>query len=72
MFDNGRIKYYLPPKELFTHANELYKIGLEVPTAVRIRNWLVEHGVDIASDIFTKDELVAELIRYYKKEADNA
>lgn len=66
VFNEGKVLYDLPMKELFKHSTELVSIGLEIPKAVEIANKIRERGIDISDDIVTIDDLVKEINRLYK------
>lgn len=64
VLDKGKLKYNLPPKELFTHKEELYEMGLELPLVVRIENYLKEKNVDLGANAISQDELVRAIVEY--------
>lgn len=66
VFNEGKVLYDLPMKELFKHSTELVSIGLEIPKAVEIANEIRGRGIDISDDIVTIDDLVKEINRLYK------
>ena len=45
VFSDGEVKYVLPPKELFLHAEELLSLGLDVPLTAKICLALKEYGI---------------------------
>lgn len=66
VFNEGKVLYDLPMKELFKHSTELVSIGLEIPKAVEIANEIRGRGINISDDIVTIDDLVKEINRLYK------
>ena len=62
VFDDGRVVSYGTPKEVFSDADKIYGIGLELPLTAYLENRLKENGVIIDSDLTLKDftEKVAE------------
>ena len=48
-------------REVFSHADELSKIGLDIPQITRLLQMLKENGMPISDDIYTVDEAVAAL-----------
>lgn len=66
VFNEGKVLYDLPMKELFKHSSELVSIGLEIPKAVEIANMIRDKGFDISDEIVTIDDLVKEINRLYK------
>lgn len=51
------------PREVFSHIDELKRIGLDVPYMTELSHMLVENGLDIDKNILTVDEMVGELCR---------
>ncbi len=64
VLDKGKLAYNLPPKELFTHKEELYKMGLELPLVVRLENYLKEKNIDLGANAISQDELVKAIVAY--------
>ncbi len=64
VLDKGKLAYNLPPKELFTHKEELYKMGLELPLVVRLENYLKEKNIDLGANAISQDELVKAIVDY--------
>lgn len=57
VFSDGEVKYVLPPKELFTHSEELLSLGLDVPLTAKICLALKKYGIDLKCDFTTEDFL---------------
>ena len=57
VFSDGEVKYVLPPKELFTHSEELLSLGLDVPLTAKICMALKERGISLECDFTTEDFL---------------
>ena len=57
VFSDGEVKYVLPPKELFTHAEELLALGLDVPLTAKVCLALKQYGIDLKCDFTTEDFL---------------
>ncbi len=55
VFDDGRVVSYGTPKEVFSDADKIYGIGLELPLTAYLENRLKENGVIIDSDLTLKD-----------------
>lgn len=64
VLDKGKLAYNLPSKELFTHKEELYKMGLELPLVVRLENYLKEKNIDLGANAISQDELVKAIVDY--------
>lgn len=60
VFSEGKVKFSLPPKELFKHAEELTALGLDLPVTAKITNLLHEKGIEIDSD-FTLDDFISSV-----------
>ena len=57
VFSDGEVKYVLPPKELFTHSEELLSLGLDVPLTAKTCMALKERGISLECDFTTEDFL---------------
>lgn len=51
------------PRQVFSHVDELKKIGLDVPYMTDLSKRLLAQGIDLRPDILTVDEMVGELCR---------
>ena len=67
VLQDGKIPIMGNPKEVFSYADKLISIGLDVPAATKITAELRRAGVDIPADIYTVDTLAEELTRYANK-----
>jgi energy-coupling factor transport system ATP-binding protein len=67
VFNDGKIAFDIPMKELFKHSEELVKIGLDIPTPVKIANALKEKGIDVDDDIITSQDLISSIVDIYNK-----
>ena len=63
VIDEGRIVLEGTPHEVFSNAEELLKLGLEVPVAARLAIELRRAGMDISKNVITLDEMETELCR---------
>ena len=54
------------PREVFARGSELMSAGLDVPQVTRVAMKLREKGLAISPDVYTVDELSAELIALKK------
>ena len=64
VFDRGTVAMDGSPAEVFSHAGELMKIGLNVPKAAELAVRLREQGVKLPDAIFTHAELLSALLAY--------
>ncbi len=55
VFAEGRVKYVLPPRELFKRTEELLALGLDVPLTAKLTLALKKRGVEIDSDFTLED-----------------
>jgi energy-coupling factor transport system ATP-binding protein len=61
--DHGKIVIEGTPKEVFSHVEELKKIGLDVPQTTELLYNLKKSGIEIDADLLTIDECVDELLK---------
>ena len=61
VMNDGYIAMDGTPHEVFTHAEELTAMGLDVPDVTRLFMRLKADGFDVRTDIFTPAEAEAEL-----------
>lgn len=57
----GKVEYLLPPEQLFSHADRLLEIGLDIPTTVKIAKIMKESGIDIGEPV-TADAFIERCI----------
>lgn len=67
VMEKARILMQGAPREVFAHAEELTRAGLDVPQVTRVLMRLRERGVDIGVDAYTVEQAAA-LIRAKKGE----
>lgn len=67
VFNEAKIEYDMPMKELFTNEKSLQEIGLDIPKAIKINNELKKRGVNLEGDILTPLDLEKAVVRYYNK-----
>lgn len=61
VLDQGHVVMDAPPRVVFSHADELRALGLEVPLAVELRDRLRAAGIALPADLLTGAELVVAL-----------
>lgn len=66
VFSEGKIVMTGTPREVFSRADELTALRLDVPITAKLTAILKETGVDIDSD-FTTDDFVSKVAEIYKK-----
>lgn len=67
VFNDSQILFDLPMQELFTHYEELVKVGLDIPTAVKVKNDLQKKGIELNSNIVNKDDLIRAICKKYNQ-----
>lgn len=67
VMDHGEVKLCGTPVEVFSHVEELTKMGLEVPFATRIAHELRMAGIPVNASVLREEELVAELEQLAKE-----
>lgn len=48
VLDQGKIKYYDTPKNVFSHYDELVNMGLDIPFEMKIKNLLIKENIDVS------------------------
>lgn len=66
VMNDGQIMYDDIPKKVFSHAEELEKMGLSAPQITYVMKGLKERGINVATDIFTVEEAKREILNYRK------
>lgn len=65
VMDQGKIVFSGEPKEVFKNKKELLEIGLELPKATLLQDYLKQKGLEFKDCILTKEELVKEIWELY-------
>ncbi len=65
----GQILHVGTPREVFSHVDDLKKIGLDVPQATELSHLLALDGFNIKEDVLTVEECVGELKRLLNSKA---
>lgn len=61
VMDRGKVVKKGTPREIFLDVETMKQYGLEVPAATELAYRLKKSGIDIKTDILTKEELVEQL-----------
>lgn len=67
VMNKGRIELFTGVKEVFSKAQRLVQIGLNVPQITGIFMDLKAKGFDVKTDIYSVDEAKSELLRFFKE-----
>lgn len=60
---NSKLIYDTTPEELFQKEEELIRIGLDLPSTIKIRNKLKQKGFDINTNALTVEELYNGIVK---------
>jgi energy-coupling factor transport system ATP-binding protein len=66
VMENGQIAYDETPKLVFSHADRLLEMSLDIPEATKIVRSLNDMGKDFPADIISIDELNEHIVRKLK------
>lgn len=64
---HGSLAFTGTPKEVFSHADELISMGLDVPVSTKIVAELRKNGIDIPADVYTVERCADVLSEYVRK-----
>lgn len=67
VMNKGHIEFFTGVKEVFSNAQRLVEIGLNVPQITGILMDLEAKGFDVRTDIYSVDEAKTELLRFFKE-----
>ncbi len=68
VMNKGKLMMFDKTEKVFSHADELSKMGLRVPQITRVTDALREKGINLPSGILTVDRAVHEITELLKKE----
>ncbi len=68
VMNGGRLAFYDITPAIFSNADELHRIGLDVPDVTRIFSELRRRGFAVGDNAFTVDQAVERLLPLLKKE----
>lgn len=63
VIDDGEIKYDDEPRKVFAHAEELRKMGLEIPQCTELMGKLADAGLNVDRNCLTIDEAVNSILK---------
>lgn len=72
VMNESRLAYYDTVDNVFSHAGELFSMGLDVPQITRLFLKLKSAGYDVRTDIYTFRDAENELLKLLKRRGNNA
>lgn len=57
VFDMGSVQYVLTPQQLFEKQDQLVKMGLDIPTLAKLKNYLASKGIKLPDDCLTVEKM---------------
>lgn len=67
VMNKGKVEFFTGVKEVFSNAQRLTEIGLNVPQITGILMDLRAEGYDVRTDIYSVEEAKSELLRLFKE-----
>ena len=67
VMNRGKVEYFASVDEVFSNAEHLVEIGLNVPEITKVFLALKKQGYDVRMDIYSVNEAKAELLRLFKE-----
>lgn len=67
VMNKGKVEYFASVDEVFSNAEHLVEIGLNVPETTKVFLALKKQGYDVRTDIYSVSEAKAELLRLFKE-----
>lgn len=67
VMNKGKVEYFASVDEVFSNAEHLVEIGLNVPEITKVFLVLKKQGYDVRTDIYSVNEAKAELLRLFKE-----
>ena len=72
VMNKGKVEYFASVDEVFSNAEHLVEIGLNVPQITKVFLALKKQGYDVRTDIYSVSEAKAELLRLFKERGVHA
>ena len=63
VIDDGEIKFDDEPRNVFSHADELREMGLEIPQCTELMSRLADAGLNVDRSCLTTEEAVASILK---------
>lgn len=67
VMNKGKVEYFASVDEVFSNAEHLVEIGLNIPEITKVFLALKKQGYDVRTDIYSVNEAKAELLRLFKE-----
>ena len=71
VFDMGSVQYVLTPQQLFEKQDQLVKMGLDIPTLAKLKNYLESKGIKLPYDCLTVEKMTECIARLKAKGGAN-
>ena len=72
VMNGSRLAYYDTVKNVFSHADELLSMGLDIPQVTQLFLELKNAGYNVRTDVYTVEEAEKELLKLLKGRGNNA
>ncbi len=72
VMNESRLAYYDTVENVFSHSQELFSMGLDVPQITRLFLKLKNAGYDVRTDIYTFADAEKELLKLLKRRGNDA
>lgn len=66
VMNESRLAYYDSVDNVFTHSEELYNMGLNIPQLTRLFLKLKEAGYDVPVNVYTLEKAQSEIVKLFK------
>ena len=64
VMDEGRLVLLGTPQEVFSHRQELYRCGLDIPQSAKLTDRLRQMGIPLSGSILTPDDFISAFRAY--------
>ena len=72
VMNEAKLAFYDSVENVFSHAEELTKMGLDIPQITRLFLKLKANGFDVSGDVYTVEQAHEELLKLLKRRGQNA
>lgn len=64
VMDEGRLVLLGTPQEVFSHRQELYRCGLDIPQSAKLTDRLRQMGIPLSGSILTPSDFISAFRAY--------